>query len=266
MPKVKEIKLGMHLPLRKTGLTRQAPFFFLCSRCLLCCCHKKIQVNPYEIARLAANRNLSTTEFIDRYTHNGGTILNWEEDGTCVFLDSKGCGVHPDRPLVCRLYPLGRHVLPSGEESFSEIEPDQQCKGVYTSNSTIMAYLDAQGTQPFMEAADRYLNLFWRLYQIIEEESAEPETLTAITEVFQKLASGEQGGDIGFADMDAISAAFCDKLEIPVPDTLDRKMSIHIQALEAWANITRKKPKYEKKKSKRIATKGAGKKPHTKGD
>jgi Fe-S-cluster containining protein len=255
----------MHLPLRKTGLTRQTPFYFLCSRCLLCCCHKKIQVNPYEIARLAANRNLSTTEFIERYTHNGGTTLNWEEDGTCVFLDSKGCGVHPDRPLVCRLYPLGRHVLPSGEESFSEIEPEQKCKRVYAGNGKIMTYLDAQGAQPFMEAADRYLELFWRLYQILEKESAEPEKLTAITEVFQKLAGGEQCSDIGFADIDAISAAYCDKLSLPVPDTLDGKMSIHIQALEAWANITRKKPKNEKRTSKRIATKGTGKKPDTKG-
>ena len=147
----------------------------MCSQCLLCCRHKKIQVNPYEVTRLAANRGLSTAEFINRYTHDSGTILNWEEDGACVFLDSKGCGVHPDRPLVCHLYPVGRHVLPSGEETFSEIEPDKGCKGVYSNDGMIAAYLESQGARLFMEAADKYLDLFWRLYQILQEETAQPE-------------------------------------------------------------------------------------------
>ena len=256
----------MSLPLRRTGLNRQTPFFFLCSQCLLCCRHKKIQVNPYEVARLAANRGLSTAGFIERYTHDSGTILNWEEDSACVFLDSKGCRVHPDRPLVCRLYPLGRHVLASGEESFSEIEPDKDCKGVYGDDDMITAYLDSQGARPFMEAADRYLDLLWRLCRILEEETAEPEKHNAVSGVFQKHAEGERVGDIGFADVDAIVAAFCEKMSMPFPNNMDDKMSIHIQAVEAWANITRRESKHEKKKTKRIATKGTGKKPHTAGD
>jgi len=255
----------MSLPLRRTGLNRQTPFFFLCSQCLFCCRHKKIQVNPYEVTRLAANRGMSTAEFIERYTHDSGTILNWEEDSACVFLDSKGCVVHPDRPLVCRLYPLGRHVLPSGEESFSEIEPDQNCKGVYSDKGMIAAYLESQGARLFMEAADKYLDLFWRLYQILQEETAQPEKKNAIAGVFQKYAEGERGGDIGFADVDAIVAAFCEKMCIPFPNTMDDKMSIHIQAVEAWANITRRKSKHEEKKTKR-KTRGTGKKPRTAGD
>jgi Fe-S-cluster containining protein len=252
----------MSLPLRRTGLNRKTPFFFSCAQCLRCCHHKKIQVNPYEIARLAVNRGLSTALFIERYTHDSGTILNWEEDGACVFLDSKGCGVHPDRPLVCRLYPLGRHVLPSGEESFSEIEPDNGCKGVYGDSGMITAYLNSQGAAPFMGAADRYLDLFWRLYMILEKEAAEPETHNAIVSVFKKYAGGERNGDIGFADVDAIVAAFCEKLCIPVPKSIDDKMSIHIQAVEAWANNSGRKQEHEAKKTKRIATKGPGKKPH----
>jgi uncharacterized protein len=252
----------MGLPLRRTGLNRETLFFFSCSQCLRCCHHKKIQVNPYEIARLAANRRLSTAEFIECYTHDSGTILNWEEDGACVFLDSTGCGVHPDRPLVCRLYPLGRHVLPSGEESFSEIEPDDECKGVYGDDGMITAYLDSQGARPFMEAADRYLDLFWKLYMMLEEEAAEPEKQNAIVSVFQKFAGGERNGDIGFADVDAIVAAFCEKLSISVPNSTDDKMSVHIQAVEAWANNSGRRQKYETKETKRLATKGSGKKPH----
>jgi hypothetical protein len=252
----------MTLPLRRTGLNSQTPFFFLCSQCLLCCRHKKIQVNPYEVARLAANRGLSTAEFIERYTHESGTVLNWEEDGTCVFLDSNGCGVHPDRPLVCRLYPLGRHVLTSGEESFSEIEPDKECKGVYSDNGMITAYLESQGARPFMDAADKYLDLLWRLYLVLEKEATEPEKQNAIVSVLQKFAGGERNGDIGFADVDAIVAAFCEKLSISIPKSIDDKILIHIQAVEAWANNSERREEYETKKTRRIAAKGTRKKPH----
>jgi Fe-S-cluster containining protein len=254
----------MSLPLRRTGLNRQTPFYFLCSQCLLCCRHKKIQVNPYEVARLAANRGLPTADFIDRYTHDSGTVLNWEEDGACVFLNSRGCGVHPGRPLVCRLYPLGRHVQASGDESFSEIEPDQDCKGVYSDNSIITAYLESQGARPFMDAADKYLELLWRLYLIIEKEASEPEKQNAIVSVFQNYAGGERATDTGFADVDAIVAAFCKKMSIPFPNNMDDKISIHIQAVEAWANITRRESKNEEKKTKRSA--GKGKKPRSAGD
>ncbi len=245
----------MTLPLRRTGLNRQTPFFFSCARCLSCCRHKQIQVNPYEIARLAGNRGLATGEFIERYTHDSGTILNWDDDGACVFLDSNGCGVHPDRPLVCRLYPLGRHVLPSGEESFSEIEPDRECQGVHSDDGVITAYLDSQGACPFMAAADNYLDLFWRLCRVLEEATAEPEKQHAVVGVFQKFAGGERSEDIGFADVDAIVAAFCEKLDMPLPLDIDAKMSIHIRAVEAWANITRRRSQNETKKTKRSAAK-----------
>lgn len=256
----------MSLPLRRTELNRETPFFFSCKQCLSCCRYKKIQVNPYEIARLAANRGVSTADFVARYTHDGGTLLNWEEDGTCVFLNSQGCSVHPDRPLVCRLYPLGRHVLLSGEESFSEIESDQGCKGVYGEDGMIMDYLDSQGARPFMEAADRYLNLFWRLYLILEKKAVEPTKQAAIVNVFQKFAIGVREGDMGFTDMDAIVAAYCKKMRRTPPKDMDEKMSIHIQAVEAWANNSRRRRKNEAKEAQPNATKSPGKKSHKAGD
>ena len=59
---------------------------------------------------------LDTTQFLARYTEAGGTVLRTrEEDRGCVFLGPRGCTVHPDRPLACRLYPLARWVAPDGE-------------------------------------------------------------------------------------------------------------------------------------------------------
>jgi hypothetical protein len=249
----------MNLPLRRTGLNAQTPFFFSCARCLRCCRHKAIPVNPYEVTRLAANLGMSTGDFIDRYTHDRGTILNWEEDGTCVFLDSKGCGVHPDRPLVCRLYPLGRHVFPSGEQKFSEIEPDQGCKGVYSDDRTIAAYLDSQGARPFMEAADKYLDLFWKLCGVLEQEAIEPKKQKAIAGVLQNSGNGKCRVDVGFADVDAIVLAFCEKLAIPVPDNPEDKMLIHVQAVEAWANNIARRQEHETRKRQEVAQEGCEK-------
>jgi uncharacterized protein len=235
----------MGIQLRRTLLAAETPFAFSCSQCSSCCRDKKIQVNPYEIARLARNRNMSTSSFAEHYTDGPGTLLNWREDGTCVFLEPGGCSVHPDRPLVCRLYPLGRHVLNSGAEHFSEIEPDPECTGVYLENGTITDYLESQGARPFMHAADRYLNLFWKLHGILLETAADPAKEEAIITVFRNfsLGAGEKGEKaVNLTDMDAAVAEFCNRSNRQVPIDVEEKMSIHIEAVEAWANNARRTP------------------------
>jgi hypothetical protein len=126
-------------------------------------------------------------------------------------------------------------------------------------------YLESQDARPFMEAADRYLDLLWRLYQILEEEAADPEKQNAIVGVFQRFAGGQRNGDIGFADVDAIVAAFCEKMSIEVPQSTDDKMSIHIEAVEAWANTITRRENDETKKAKRVPAKGSRKKLHKTG-
>jgi Fe-S-cluster containining protein len=119
------------LPKMRDSLNRDTPFGFSCNRCLQCCRDKKIQVNPYEIARLAARLGISTTVFIAEHTDAGGVHLRFDDEGACVFLDAQGCSVHEDRPLVCRLYPLGRHLDGSDIETFSEVEPEPGARALH---------------------------------------------------------------------------------------------------------------------------------------
>ena len=80
---------------------RQERFRYVCHQCLRCCHDKKIQLNPYEVARLARNRGQTTTQFRAEWTVDGaGTVLQQTETGACVFLGAGGCMVHADRPLV----------------------------------------------------------------------------------------------------------------------------------------------------------------------
>lgn len=225
----------MSLPLRRTGLNTETPFAFSCDRCSQCCRCKKIQVNPYEIARLADNLAMSTGEFARKFTTNGGTQLASNDDETCVFLTSGGCGVHRDRPLVCRLYPLGRHVSASGEESFSEIEPDPGCTGVYGEERTIGDYLDSQGARPYMRAADRYLSLFCTLYGIMRENAGTPGKRKAAKRMSAGTDAGAHDQVNDMMDVDIVVSNYCRENDLPFPKDPDEKMVLHIQAVEAWA-------------------------------
>lgn len=223
----------MSLPIRTSNLTRQTRFSFTCNRCLSCCRNKKIQINPYEISRLAHNRGIATSEFTRSYTQAGGTLLKWEEDGTCVFLGPKGCEVHPDRPLVCRLYPLGRHISMGGGESFSKVEPDPGCTGCYGEEGSVEDYIEAQGTGRFIEAAAKYLELFMKLYLMTYDR---PENKDALVSIIQGLSGEGESGSVILMDVDGTVDALCREAGRPFPEDVEEKIALHIQAVEAWAD------------------------------
>jgi hypothetical protein len=226
----------MTIPVRQTGLKRPSPFGYTCNRCLACCRHKKIQLNPYEIARLASNRGLSTTDFIDRYTTNGGTVLRFGGEGTCVFLDDRGCSVHADRPLVCRLYPLGRYVHFLGVEHFDLMECEPGCRGVFDEHGTVEHYLDAQGAQPFMHAADLYLDLLRRLLEALRDAESEPAQSEQVLETVRSVTERPEGGhDLSWIDMDRALGEYCKQSRLPVPTDIEAKMALHIKAVRGWA-------------------------------
>src|SRR5215471_5215333 len=135
---------------------RASPFSYQCGCCTRCCFGKVIPLGPYEIARLAHNRKMSTGDFLATYTTPNGTALVSRQDGGCVLLGEQGCGVHSDRPLVCRLYPLGRIVGSNGVEYFVEVEPHPETAGVYGIEGTVSDYVTAQGIDAYTRAADLY--------------------------------------------------------------------------------------------------------------
>jgi len=138
---------------------REEAFGYVCHACSRCCRGKVIQVNPYEIARLARLLGVATTEFQERWTEAGmGTTLARNEEDTCVFLGRQGCTVHAARPLVCRLYPLGRQVSPDGTERWLHVTPHPQSEGEYGKQGSIADFLAAQQAQPYIDAADAYVN------------------------------------------------------------------------------------------------------------
>ena len=192
-------------------------FSYECRRCLRCCTGKRIRVNPYEVLRLARRLGTSPTDFLARYTIEGGTELARTDDERCVFLGEHGCGVHPDRPLVCRLYPLGRHVKGGEPDRYLRIESHPESEGLFGDGGTVADYLDGQGAAPFMRAADRYLDLVVALSASTMHDDS-------------PLDATPSGAAHPWLDIDAVLAS----RGVRMPADADEAMQEHCAALEEW--------------------------------
>jgi Fe-S-cluster containining protein len=217
-------------------MVRATPFSYACGRCSRCCHNKGIMLNPYEVLRLARNLGLSTTEFLARHTDRAGTQLKQRDDGTCVFLGAAGCEVHPDRPLVCRIYPLARHISPDDEETFTELEPHPRTEGRYGTEGTVGDYLEAQGAGPFMQAADRYLNLFRALADSLSERVgrlAARERKAVGSKLVRPPDEAKPG--LAWLDIDRTVDEYCREHRLAKPAEAARLMELHANALSAWS-------------------------------
>jgi uncharacterized protein len=201
---------------------RAEAFGYVCRRCLNCCHDKHIQLNPYEVARLARNRGVSTTELRRDFTVDGaGVALMQTEDGACVFLAEDGCSVHADRPLVCRLYPLGRHVTWDGVERFSRLEPHPRSAGEVTSRGTIEKFIEEQGAEPYIRAADSYLA--W-VNRALEDAPEAAEVLR------ERRVTAPPPEAIDILDMDAAIAEFGGASP---PTDAEGRLGLHLSILFA---------------------------------
>lgn len=198
---------------------RQAPFGYTCRGCSRCCPHKLIQVNPYEVARLARFFGISTGEFRAAYTERDGTLLKRDEDDACIFLGEWGCGVHPERPLVCRLYPLGRRVAPDGTETWVKTNPHPDSEGEFSESGTIADYIAAQGALPYMLAADDYADWVRRAYAKMEQAG----NATPDSEIAQPLL-----------DMDHAISAFCAEHGLAEPEDIEARRVLHLRILHTY--------------------------------
>jgi len=202
--------------------TRGEPFSYVCHRCLRCCHHKLIRLNPYEIARLARNRGQTTSEFQETSTttlENIGVVLRQREaDAACVFLTTDGCGVHPDRPLACRVYPLGRLVSAEGVETWTHVEPHPQTAGEYGKTGVIADFIAGQDTAQYIEATDEYAAWVRRAVALVSVQ-----------------VRGEH--EIPLADLadltdpDTAIAAHCSRIGAPEPVDIEARKRLHLSIL-----------------------------------
>jgi Fe-S-cluster containining protein len=184
---------------------------------------------------------LGTTEFLALYTDNGGTTLRSDGEGRCVFVTGTGgCRVHPARPLVCRLYPLGRAVDPAGEERFAVFPKQEGCQAELGTDGTVADFLGSQGVAPYFAWSDRYGRLYHRMMGLLERLGIEGRI-----EV-EAGGEGEGGTDAAagssadasplssWQDIDASLAEYCAAKGLPVPAGIEAAIDLHLEAIKEW--------------------------------
>jgi Fe-S-cluster containining protein len=227
-----------------TRYTRDSAFSYTCHACSRCCHDKIIHLNPYEVAQLAQNRGIGTSEFLSQYTDSAGTALKRAEAGACIFLTAEGCGVHPDRPLVCRIYPLGRHVTAQGDEWFAELAPHPETEGTYGTAGTVGEYLHTQGAQPYIEAVDRYLDLLGKMAAVLRQGLGNNAGLrTEVEQAVDRLMTDQHAPMPVWLDVDTVTTQYCAEQHLDVPTDHSIKMDFHMRAIEAWIEAVNSQPR-----------------------
>lgn len=229
---------------QETRYTRDSAFSYTCHACSRCCHDKIIHLNPYEVARLAQNRGIGTTEFLSQYTDAAGTALKRVEVGACIFLTENGCGVHADRPLVCRIYPLGRHVTAQDGEWFAELEPHPHTEGAYGTAGTVGEYLHDQDAQPYIEAVDRYLDLLGKMAVALRRDLEHNTNIRAeVEQAIDRLMTDHQAPMPVWLDVDAVITQYCAEQRLDVPTDPSVKMDLHMRAIEGWIEVVNSQPR-----------------------
>lgn len=181
-----------------------------------------------EVARIARHLGLSTTETLARFTTDGSALAF--PDGVCVFLGEQGCTVHPERPPVCRLYPLGRVVQPDDSETIVRLRPHPDSAGAYGSDGTVEQYFELQGAAPLMDAARRYHRLLTRVMSLLatQAQAAEDEADEA------EDGDAAAGSAPDLLDLDAAVQQYCRERQLAVPPDAWRGMELHLAAVNEW--------------------------------
>jgi Fe-S-cluster containining protein len=167
-----------------------------------------------------------------KYTRDG-VLLENADDGACPFLTSEGCRVYPDRPLVCRLYPLGRFISGTGQEIFFLFHSRFVRLCGHGQAGTIHDYLGRQDARAFIKAAERYSEIFEALDRIFERNpSSKPETGKLTHKTGLPAPGDDSPPPHAWRDMDATIQTHWDADITDLIDDPTGKMELHIAALK----------------------------------
>jgi Fe-S-cluster containining protein len=121
-----------------------------------CCKDVTIFLTPLDVVRLRTALGISSTEFLETYTHRlisqttglpaVALKMSSNEAKTCPFVTKKGCSVYDNRPYSCRLYPLDTE---QGVE-YTFIVDEGTCHGLKESQEwTVERWRQEQGLHAY---------------------------------------------------------------------------------------------------------------------
>ncbi len=168
LEKIKE-EIPHESPVNPVELTLDSEIQFHCHKNISCfneCCKNiDITLMPYDIQRLKRRENISSSEWVAKYTmpfpmdaHDmpGLKLATRPGSTACVFLTEEGCSVYEDRPTACRYYALGSMGV--RKQGATEVEDlyflvkEPHCKGHEEPRTlTVREYREEQGLVEYDE-------------------------------------------------------------------------------------------------------------------
>ena len=150
-----------------------------CAGCSSCCrgMGNTIVLDPYDVWRLTGGLGMSLQQLLAGHLElnvvDGIILPNLKLAGDseqCTFLNQAGlCSIHPYRPGICRLFPLGRYYE---EDGFRYILQVHECEKQNRSKVKIRKWMDT----PDMERYDAYI-ADWHAFLSKLRAKLEKETL-----------------------------------------------------------------------------------------
>ncbi len=164
-------------------LKREDKFCFSCKSeysCFNKCCQDvNIFLTPYDVLRIRQCLNISSEEFLSKYTIQPFSkdqklpvvILKLKDnkEKSCPFVKKEGCSIYEDRPWSCRMYPIGlasqkTHAENPGNEFFFQ-QKDDFCNGISASEEwSIDAWIADQGIEPYETSSTLYREIVLHPY------------------------------------------------------------------------------------------------------
>lgn len=155
-----------------------------------CCGNIDIILTPFDILRLRQELNMSSDEFLLRFTTPmwvektdlPGVKLNLDENQRCPFVTEKGCTIYEHRPSACRYYPIGMANFHQADddgadaEKFFFVVKEEHCKGHDEPKEwTIRDWRADQGVDLCDEMNVRWMQLVMRRKSYGFQASMSPE-------------------------------------------------------------------------------------------
>ncbi len=153
-----------------------------CAGCSACCrgMGESIVLDPLDIYRLTTSLEMSfealMLQYIELNVVDGVILPNLKMSGpkeACGFLNEKGrCSIHPYRPGICRLFPLGRYYEDGGFQYFLQVH---ECKKDNRTKVKVKKWIDT----PDVKQYERFVSDWHNFLRKLQERAAESGEQTA---------------------------------------------------------------------------------------
>lgn len=127
-----------------------------CAGCSACCMGmgKTVVLDPLDVHRLVTGTGLGLEQLLQKHLElnvvDGVILPNLKMEGereACAFLNEEGrCSIHPHRPGICRLFPLGRIYEDGTFHYFLQVH---ECQKGNRSKVKVKKWIDTPNTKQY---------------------------------------------------------------------------------------------------------------------